>query len=138
MATTSPTRVDDDLYASAKLVGEVMSRSAAQQLTHWARIGRQLESSGSVSPRAISSVLAGSASYDTLNPREQAVVRAEWEERMTALREGLNFEAELSAIGEPYSELGSHGHVVRVDPTAPGAASPGRGRTGAARRRRAG
>jgi len=49
MATTSPTRVDDDLYASAKLVGEVMSRSAAQQLARWARIGRELEASGTVS-----------------------------------------------------------------------------------------
>ena len=37
MATTSPTRIDDDLFASAKAVGEVMSRSASQQVSHWAR-----------------------------------------------------------------------------------------------------
>ena len=136
MATTSPTRVDDDLYASAKLVGEVMSRSAAQQLAHWARIGRELEASGTVSQRAIGEVLAGGQPYDGLNPREQAVVRAEWSERMTAAREGLNFAAEFVAAGESYSELDEDGQVVQVTPAAP--TRRGKARAGAGRPRRAG
>ena len=118
MATTSPTRVDDDLYASAKLVGEVMSRSAAQQLAHWARIGRELEASGTVSHQEIGEVLVGSRSYDNLRPREQAVVRAEWAERMTVMREGLDLAAEFAGAGETYSELGPDGQVVHVDPAA--------------------
>ena len=44
MGTTSPTRIDDELYASAKVVGSLMSRSAAQQIGHWARIGRRARS----------------------------------------------------------------------------------------------
>ncbi len=56
MATTSPTRIDDDLYASAKLAGDVQSRSASQQLAHWARIGREIEASASVSHHQIAEV----------------------------------------------------------------------------------
>lgn len=36
-----PTRVDGDLFDAAKSVGAIASRSAAQQISHWARIGRE-------------------------------------------------------------------------------------------------
>lgn len=86
MSTTSPIRVDDELYASAKLVGRLMSRSAAQQVAHWARIGRELEASRSISHRAIAAVLDGRRDYDALTDHEQAVVCAEWAERITERR----------------------------------------------------
>ena len=74
MASTSPARIDDDLYASAKLAGTVQSRSASQQVVHWARIGREIEASASVSAKEIGEVLAGARSYDSLDAKEQAVV----------------------------------------------------------------
>lgn len=112
MAATAPTRIDPDVASAAKVAGELLSRSAAQQVNHWARIGRELEASKSVSQRDIASVLAGRASYDALNVREQAVVRAEWNERMTALREGLNLAAELSASGQGWVEADEAGDIV--------------------------
>ena len=48
-----PTRVDDDLFAAAKAAGALQSRSAAQQITHWARLGRQLEGSGVLTSRDV-------------------------------------------------------------------------------------
>jgi hypothetical protein len=121
MATTSPTRIDDELYASAKAAGEVMSRSAAQQIAHWARIGREIET-GTSSHREIARVLAGTTSYDDLGSRDQAVVRARWSERMTGLRESLDLAEELAAEGVSYSELDSRGNVVQHGPGA--AATP--------------
>ncbi len=41
--SSMPTRIDGDLFEAAKRAGRVNSRSAAQQLDHWARIGRELE-----------------------------------------------------------------------------------------------
>ena len=112
MATTSPTRVDDELYASAKAVGAVMSRSAAQQLAHWARVGRELEASGSISARDIARVLAGD-DYDSLSAEDQAVVRAAWAERIAARLADLDLEAEFVAEGHAtVVELDEHGHVV--------------------------
>ena len=115
MAANAPTRIDDDLFAAAKAAGAVLSRSAAQQVNHWARIGRQLEESSAISQRDIARVLAGEAPYDTLPAYEQAVVRAEWDERMTAVREGLDFTDELVASGQEWAEADADG-VTLVHP----------------------
>ncbi len=111
MATTSPTRIDDDLYASARLAGATQSRSASQQVAHWARIGREIEASASISHKEIAGVLAGSRSYDMLTVKEQAVVRAEWSARMDDLREELNL-AKQFAAGRTWVELGPEGSIV--------------------------
>ena len=116
MAGTAPTRIDEDVANAAKAAGELLSRSAAQQVNHWARIGRELEASKSVSQREVAQVLGGRSSYDALNVREQAVVRAEWNERMTALREGLDLAAEFSAAGQDWVEADKDGKVVERSP----------------------
>jgi predicted membrane-bound mannosyltransferase len=113
MAGSAPTRIDDDVTSAAKVAAELFSRSTAQQVNHWARIGRELEASGSISQRDIAGVLAGRASYDDLSAREQAIVRAEWAERMTALREGLDLAAEFTAAGESWTEADSDGTPVK-------------------------
>ena len=113
MATTSPTRIDDDLFASAKAVGEVMSRSASQQVSHWARIGRELEAAASVSQRSVAGVLAGEQSYDRLTAEEQAVVRAEWSERIDARIASLDLARSFAAEDRSFVELDDDGRVVR-------------------------
>lgn len=118
MATTSPTRIDDELYASAKAVGAVMSRSAAQQIAHWARIGRELEAADSISHRAIAKALAGEQSYDGISAEEQVVVRAEWAERIAARIEGLDLEQAFAEDGRSYVELDETGQVIRRTPAA--------------------
>lgn len=39
-------RISSDLFVSAHEEAQLMSRSAAQQLEHWARLGRAMERSG--------------------------------------------------------------------------------------------
>lgn len=115
MATTSPIRIDDELYASAGIVGPVMSRSASQQIAHWARIGRELEAAD-MSASEIIDVLAGARSYDDLDNRSQAIVRAEWRERIDARLASLNWRAEFEAAGDSYAELDDDGNVVVRQP----------------------
>lgn len=50
--------------------------------------------------------------YDSLGENEQAIVREKWGERMTALRNALNYEAEFVAAGESYSESDEDGTLV--------------------------
>ncbi len=116
---TMPTRIDGELFASAKIAGEVESRSAAQQLDHWARIGRELDASPAITRRAIARVLVGRAPYDELQDPAQAVVRATWNERVAATISGLNFEPELLAAGQPWAESDAEGNAVirRADVT---------------------
>lgn len=107
-----PTRVDGDLYDAAKSVGAVASRSAAQQINHWVRIGRELEASPGTSPRDIQRVLAGEASYDDLGDRGQALVRASWDEQIAERLADLGLAAEFTQAGRPWSEADEHGDVV--------------------------
>ncbi len=107
-----PTRVDGDLFDAAKSVGAIASRSAAQQISHWARIGRELEASPATSLRDIQRVLAGETDYDSLGERGQAVVRASWDEQMADRRESLDLAAEFAQAGRPWSEADERGGAV--------------------------
>ena len=106
------------MYETATANARIAGRSAAAQVAHWARIGRELELSPTVNHRAVTAVLAGDGSYDLLGEREQALVRGQWAERAAALRAGLDFAAEFEADGEPYSEADSRGNVI-VHPARP-------------------
>lgn len=112
MATTSPARIDDDLYASAKLVGKLESRSASQQVAHWARIGREIEASSTISHRAITEVLTGTRRYDGLDAEEQALVRSAWSELMERRGAALDLASEFAAAGRTWVELDDGGNVV--------------------------
>lgn len=109
-------RMDGDLFEAAKAVGAIASRSAAQQLSHWARIGRELEASPGTSQRDIQRALAGEAAYDELGERAQAVVRALWDEEMKGRRARLDLAAEFTQAGRSWTEADEHGNaVVRGD-----------------------
>ena len=112
MASTIPTRVDRELLDSARVVGDTMSRSAPQQLAHWARIGREIELGSSVTLSKIADTLAGHTSYDDLNPDEQAVVRARWADRAAELLANLNLASEFAIEGRTYVDLDDSGRVI--------------------------
>jgi len=113
---STPIRIDADLYAAATAAAPVMSRSAAQQVAHWASIGRELETSPGVALDDVARVLGGALDYDALATEEQAVVRTYWKERMAALLGALRLDRECAAERRPYAELDEHGRVVRRDP----------------------
>ena len=116
MKTSTPIRIDSDLYTAATCVAPLMSRSTTQQIAHWARIGRELEASAEVSVDKIAQVLRGAKDYDALSTEEQAVVRAFWSERMAALTSTLRLDQKFAAEGRPYVELDEDGTVVRHGP----------------------
>ncbi|MEN2739250.1 hypothetical protein ABCS02_15775 [Microbacterium sp. X-17] len=110
-----PTRVDGELFQAAQMAARTQSRSAAQQIDHWARIGRELEASPRVTNQAVQLVLSGQGSYDALSEESQAVVRADWEERIAANLAALDLAAELRAEGDPWTEATADGtSVVRT------------------------
>lgn len=119
MKTSTPIRIDAQLYEAAVETAPLMSRSTTQQITHWARIGRELEMSSNISIDRVAEVLRGANDYDVLNVEEQAVVRAYWAERTAALADALRLDREFAAEGRPYVELDENGAIVRHDPTAP-------------------
>lgn len=130
--STTPTRFDAALFESAKAAGARTHRSAAQQLAHWALLGRELEAAAGVSQRDIDRVLAGQLSYDELGDRDQAVVRTAWREGVDEDLASLDLRARFEAQGRTrWSEADREGNVI-VSEIPDGDAAPG----GAARRSR--
>jgi hypothetical protein len=118
-APNTPMRLDADLTAAARTTAASMSRSLAQQIAHWARIGRELERSPGVTVGAVQAVLEGRGDYDRLNHQEQALVRANWAERINEVRKGLRLDQVLAAQGREIAELDATGAVVVHSPAAP-------------------
>ncbi|WP_431102108.1 TA system antitoxin ParD family protein [Roseateles noduli] len=58
--SSNSVRVSAELFQSAQEQGEAMTRSAAQQIEHWARLGKALEDAG-LSTDEMVSVLRGEA-----------------------------------------------------------------------------
>lgn len=110
--STMPTRVDRGLFEAARAAGELHSRSAAQQLAHWARLGREMEASPAVTQDTIARVLAGQALYDDLPDPGQAVVRVAWDDRVAATLAELDFTDRLRAAGKPWPEADEDGSLV--------------------------
>ena len=117
--TSTPVRIDTEIYEEASSAASVMSRSTAQQISHRARVGRELEASAGVSIDDVAQVLEGKRSYDALGTEEQAVVRAVWAVRFGSLARALRLDRNFAAEGRPYVELNDAGEVVRRDPEEP-------------------
>jgi hypothetical protein len=59
-------------------------------------------------------VLTGRRSYDTLEAEDQAVVRAEWTNRLDAVADGIDLASEFIATGRPtWIDIAPDGTVVR-------------------------
>lgn len=116
MKTSTPIRIDSDLHAAATNAAPLMSRSTTQQISHWARIGRELEASPEVSVDQIAHVLRGAEEYDALGTKEQAIVRALWDERMATLSGALRLDQSFTTQGRPWVELDDDGNIVRHQP----------------------
>lgn len=114
MLMTQPVRISPDLFDSARRVGEAQERSTAQQLSHWARIGREIENSSALSV-ADSGRLADAATYDELDPASQALVRAAWEEGILSRTSQLDLRAAFAEQGRTTAVAADADGNVRVE-----------------------
>jgi hypothetical protein len=92
-----------------------MDRSVAQQLSHWARIGREVEAGSTLAARrrAMEAVLQGKADYDDLPEGAQAQVRAEWSTAIDRRVEELDVGAGKREAGQSSVALDDDGNLVR-------------------------
>lgn len=70
-------RVASDLVDSAVIEGARQSRSAKQQLDHWARVGRAVSSQHNVSRRRVVAALGGDLDLSELTVEEGVVFNSE-------------------------------------------------------------
>jgi hypothetical protein len=115
-AAATPTRVDKDVYAAARAAASLTGRTVAEQLSHWAKVGSEVEAIALLElrhrRRTAQELLAG-RDYDRLPADEQALVRTAWDEEMDEHLVSTDIAADKRAAGQPIITLDENGDVVR-------------------------
>jgi len=110
------TRFAADLVDSAAAEGARQSRSAKQQLDHWARVGRAVSSQHSAARRRVEAALAGELELRDLSVEEGVVFNAEV---AAAIQENLaesNYGELLAQRGITTVALNETGEIVEYRP----------------------
>lgn len=109
-------RVSADLVDSAAAEGVRQSRSAKQQLDHWARVGRVVSSQHSASRRRVEAALIGERDVADLTVEEGVVFNAEVAAAIDEALARTHFGRVLAAGGLTTVALDDDGRIVEYRP----------------------
>lgn len=112
----TPTRIAPDLYAAAQQAALEESRSAAQQIDHWARVGQGQSLLERASRRRMEAVLAGRLPMDALRPDERLAVNVELDARIVEKAQSTALGATSSARGVITVAVDDEGRLVEYRP----------------------
>jgi hypothetical protein len=110
------TRVAVDLVESAAAEGARQSRSAKQQLDHWARVGRAVSSQHTASRRRVEAALAGELATKDLTVEEGVVFNAEISAAIEEHLAHTDYGDELAKRGITTVALDEAGQMVEHRP----------------------
>ena len=109
------TRVAADVAASAASVAPTEHRTSTEQINYWARIGMQVERSGSLATRRLLAVAAGEAQFAALSSEERtahAVIDAQIAAGVAQQR----FGPAARTAGQTTVSLDSEGNLIEITP----------------------
>ncbi|OBJ39698.1 hypothetical protein A5630_01900 [Mycolicibacterium mucogenicum] len=110
------TRVAADLFEAAAAEGARQSRSAKQQLDHWARVGRAVSTQHTASRRRVEAALAGEIDVAALNTEEGVVFNAEVSASIEESLARTDYGAVLASRGITTVALDEDGQIVEHRP----------------------
>ena len=116
MSGDRPTRVAVDLLDSAAVEGRRESRSAKQQLDHWARVGRSVSMHQTAARRRVEAAMTGGLPLAQLSGAERLVVNAELDASIQSRAGSLSFGDALAAEGMTTVALDEDGALVEYRP----------------------
>jgi hypothetical protein len=115
-APDRPTRVAADLFESASVEGARSSRSAKQQIDHWARVGRAVSMTQTAARRRVEAALAGKLDERELSCEERIVLDAELDAAISEKGRTTDFGARLAKRGITTVALDDAGVLTRYHP----------------------
>ncbi|MGV0742923.1 TA system antitoxin ParD family protein [Mycolicibacterium sp. XJ870] len=110
------TRFAADLIDSAAAEGARQSRSAKQQLDHWARVGRAVSSQQSAARRKVEAALAGDTPLRDLSEEEGVVFNAEIAVAIEETLARADYGKTLAARGITTVAINDDGEIVQYRP----------------------
>jgi hypothetical protein len=116
MTADRPTRFASDLLESAAVEGKRESRSAKQQLDHWARVGRSVSMHQTAARRRVVAALAGELPFADLTEAERLVANADLDASIQIQAQSMSFGDRLAAEGVTTVALDDEGALVEHRP----------------------
>jgi hypothetical protein len=116
VAGDKPTRVAADLMADAVVAGARESRSAKQQLDHWARVGRAVSAQQTAARLRVEAALAGTLDLSELSDEEAVTFNAEVQARLEGDLRVKNLGEVLNASGVATVSLDDSGELIEHRP----------------------
>lgn len=110
------TRFAADLVDSAAAEGARQSRSAKQQLDHWARVGRAVSSQQSAARRKVEAALAGETPLRDLSAEEGVVFNAEISAAIEESLTRADYGKTLATRGITTVAIDDDGEIVQYRP----------------------
>jgi hypothetical protein len=117
MSNSSAVKISPELAESARQESTISARSMTQQIEYWARIGRAVERSPSVSMSRVQAALKARLDYDALNADERAVVLGRVEAHVFDPRGSSSLHREFRKAGRSYSAVDADGVMVKMLPS---------------------
>jgi hypothetical protein len=113
---STQTRIDGDIVDTATAVADLDHRSTAGQVNYWARLGMEVDRSGSVTTRRAREVAAGRAQFTELTDPERAAAHAHVNAAISGRVADADFGAAARARGVPSVSLDEDGNVIETAP----------------------
>ena len=111
-----PTRIADDVYESAQAVSAQEGRSTAEQINHWARLGREVTIHESASRSRVEAALAGRLAIDELDRAEGRVYDAETQVALEDRLRAVDLSVALHKQGLVTVAVDDEGRLVEYRP----------------------
>ncbi len=116
LSSDRPTRVASDLLEAASVEGARQSRSAKQQLDHWARVGLAVSMPHTAARRRVEAALSGTVALSTLTSEQRAVFDAELDASISESARRTSFGAVLAGRGVTTVALSDDDVLTRYHP----------------------
>lgn len=98
--SSSSIRISAALFEQAKQQGHILSRSAAQQVEHWARLGAAVEQSGLTVPQLVELLDGGTARPESTESTLRSDKRAQQARDIAAIESGRATNESMSWFSE--------------------------------------
>ena len=112
--TSTPTRVSADVTAAAAAVAPTENRTVTEQINYRARVGMQIERSGSVTSRRVLAVANGDEQFSTLAPTVRAAAHALVDARISERISKQQFGRDTRAAGSSAVSLDDDGNLIEI------------------------
>ena len=111
---TTPTRVSADVVALAAAVAAVEHRSAAEQVSYWARIGMQFERDATAHHRRLMEVVIGEAQFSDLDSDERRIAHALIDANIARAAVSQRFGPSGRRSGQRTVSLDDDGNLIEI------------------------